>query len=354
MTRARAAAAAVILAAGGAAAQPLVNQGNEGQGFAEAPLPRAWLAPKDNAALTYLRLFMVQPGFMEDFGDQEITPTAVLSDELVEKFASDDVQAWITELLIATELPYCDFGIRLDMGWNTLLPHLGHLRRSARALILDTNRLLESDRPSAFRRLGAVFALARHVCASSDGGGVLIETLVGSAVFSAAAGAVSDLDSNDKITPDEARALLAKLADYDPSDPFGYAASIERERAFVVASIDAVIDLDKPGLALAEDYASATSSTVGVYEGLAALDREGLRDELRRYEEAYEILRAAWGSNDPRAKLENLESLVADGHFGVVSSVFWPSFSRILDSRETIESTLVDVRGKLERIVSGE
>lgn len=345
--------AGLMAAAGSAVGQDgrpsLLDPGQAGR-IEQAPqrVPSA----KENAALTYMRMFLARPeAFENEPEDQDTSLFAPLNEELAGSL--EENQWWIEQLLVATSMERCDFGIRIDMGWETIIPHAGYMRNAARILAYDANRLFETDPNESIERVAGTLGMSRHMVSAGEGQ-VLIEVLVGLAIGALAEAQITELLEAGEMRHSWAKRFLAEFEKFDDEDPYGYRSGLRQERRFAIATIERWFGHENPGQKLADEMLESWGDTsMEASESMRALrdmTEADLVQELQRYDEAFLILESSWDDDDAMTKLQNLERVIGDGHFGVVARLLWPSYSSIVEVRMRKEADREELIRRLRQV----
>jgi hypothetical protein len=267
--------------------------------------------------------------------EEQPTPTFGVSVALAE------LQPEIIQIVEAAEADGCDWGIDWSGGWETLLPHLGHLRRSCQLLRADARRLAAAGMTEdSVRRVEAIF----EISADSYENPVLISSLVGVACASVAVGEVEHMVAAKTLTPAGKTRLLAALKGVDTG--FGILESIERERVIVDEWL-----LEKfpgeDGPAQLAEYMREWSDEQ-FYDAVVAMTPAELRASVDRASDAYDEIVAMWNTDNAAEKLAEFAKQVEAGERGVIARSFLPSVGRVHDSQEKIKAQIAQAIERLE------
>lgn len=275
-----------------------------------------------NAALYYWRAFYtLDRDFQRESGD--LLPTDRAPDwkpdaGTVAKLNANG--AFIRELLVATRIDRCDFGIAYEEGFMALLPHLGLMRSSGRILVLDARRLMaEGDADGAAERLAGVIRMGVHI--RNDN--VLISALVSMAVTSLAAGEAEVLAGSGKLTAAGRDTILGALQPLNQADGFGVKRCLEMERNITVDYLRQRLTGPEAGKKLLEMGLVEVSPETK--EELSGLDEAAVRADLEKVDTFYKELLRDWDDADYAARLRGLESRLEKGEFGVLAKLMVPS-----------------------------
>src|SRR6185503_1674624 len=143
-------------------------------------------------------------------------------------------QELVEGLIKASVFEGCDWGVAYDEGVGALLPHLGHLRMSARVLAADARRMLAAGKgDEAARRVAAMFRMGAHACPDR----IIISSLVGIAMVQIAADEAQVLAASGKLTEAGRAEILAALARCGGADQFQMKAALDTERRVMLGWI---------------------------------------------------------------------------------------------------------------------
>jgi hypothetical protein len=169
------------------------------------PLVEPAIAPhvdaRPNAAIEYAR---IDAAMGEGFFDPLVNvSTRTPPDASESKFLAGQ-QELVRQIIAASRIERCDFGVDRTQGLNTPMPHLAGVRHCAQLLQYDAHRMISSPTGAAeaTERLAALFRVARH--AGSDP--MIIPRLVSMACLSIGEQSLSMW--NDRIRDKKQRAML--------------------------------------------------------------------------------------------------------------------------------------------------
>lgn len=311
-------------------------------------LKQVGFAPPGNAALVYLRLFMT---------DKQIEPLQVmladvdgakpLDPALISKLES--VQDYVEQLLRATRIKECDFGVDYEQGYLALLPHLGYVRKNARLLAADAQRLLAAgDEDGVEARLTAVFRLGEHMRTDR----ILISSLVSIAIEELGASRIGTWLDQGKISARLAGRLVALLETVDVKDPGNLTGAMRGERAMFRASMARTLASDDPGHELAE-FVSLAASGQDIAALLEAMTPGELKGQIEQAEKAFAAMEAAWQAEDPKKALAEATSRVNNMEFGVLATAFLPSVEKSKSAELKLREKLVSLKERLKATAEG-
>lgn len=314
LARALIVAAAVGAGSLGASAMPAGS-------FANAP------ARQDgrNAALYYWRAFYsVDRDFQREVGEAippsrtvDWRPPAALAQK------TNENQSYINELLVATRIDKCDFGIAYEEGFMALLPHLGLMRAGTRILVVDARRLMDKgDWDGAAERVAAMYRMAVHLKNDS----VLISSLVAAAIGANGNTEVEALVASGHLTPASRDAILGALQPLNQADGYGVKRCIETERTMALDYLRRTMKGPEAGKKLLE--MGILEADAELKEKIKVMDEAALMAELDKVEPYYAGLLAAWDANDYQAKFKELEQKIERGDFGLIAQLIVPAMSK--------------------------
>jgi hypothetical protein len=187
---------------------------------------------RPNAAPEYARIHAAMgPGFFDPLVN---VSTRTPPDASESKFLAGQ-QDLIRQIIAASRIERCDFGVERTQGLNIPMPHLTAVRHCAQLLQYDAHRMIGSltGAAEATERLAALFRVARH--AGSDP--MIIPRLVSMACLSIGEQSLSMW--NDRIRDKKQRAmLLAELQAVRASGLFEMREVLARELAATRQTIE--------------------------------------------------------------------------------------------------------------------
>jgi hypothetical protein len=194
-------------------------------------------------------------------------------------------KADIDELIAATRLPDCDFGVNV-VDWETPMPHLPKVRKLYKLLDADAKRCLAEANPvAAGARAAAVLRMAHHLTLHSH---IIMEVLVAESM---ADGTIKLLNEriDPGMLPDQVRAEVKDaLASLDTPD-------LLNSKQTVLADLDLAVRSLRAGK-LSKDLEGNTFSQA---------DQDRAATEV---EAAIKKLPGAWDGPDPQSALAGLSS----------------------------------------------
>lgn len=292
------------------------------------PVPPNLAAGRENAALAYYRAWellsredskLVGENFTNEkgwFPNEEVTSVLVSNQRVIE------------QLLRASEIPECDWGIRYEDGIHTLLPHLGRLRQTVRWFVADARRLVrDGDISGAARRIaGGV-----RICNQTRFDRYLISTLVGAAVQSLCAGATDNLFAEGVMTPEAARIIHTAFKTLDADALFHGDAWIRTEEWMSTEWTKQQYKGPNAGaefMRLFDELAIDPVKSDPSFVPLRTMTQEQLHAEIDRMKPFYAEARGVWNLPDAMKQLEKLHENVQSGQYGLVARGLVPSLTK--------------------------
>ena len=308
-----------------------------------------------NAAWVYIKAWDTLPTDQEKrvkFGEA-VTERPKVGEKLTkaqrEQLAAH--AAFIEGVVAASSMEQCDWGPRFEDGLMCLLPHLGQLRNSARALALDARRLAEDGNGTlAAERVAAMFRMSEHACNDT----VIISTLVGVAIGNFASTVTDELHKQGDLTPAGARTIRAALRRVVTKDLYRTGEALETERRLVIDWLRRECRGPDAGKFLVRHLSLLGSMReVGIdpREQVFFMDEAKLAGEFDRAERFYDLVKLAWNRPNALAALQELELEAAEGQHGLVTAAVAASFSRVRYSTEHARRTFARLDRTLSEII---
>jgi hypothetical protein len=259
-------------------------------------------------------------------------------------FANIPQQA-IRAFLRGSQMPCCEFYIARDEGIYAVLPHLGQIRAVARVVRLDARgQLAQGNVEAAAERVAALLRLSTQTGRDQ----LLISSLVGVAIAVLAHDEAQLILTGGRDTP-EARRILQAAIEAIPEDPFHFRPTIGSERDWMLVWMGCKFTGKDAGLKLMTELGElgsgwAPSNTPQeIVIGIAMLDEEGLRREIKLLEGYYTEVARVWDGPEAVARLEELNERATRGEFGMLFP-FSASFAKAKASEERAEAALERTR----------
>lgn len=284
----------------------------------------------DNAALKYLAAWLeMSPELATAAKDALDNPGETWQEGSKVVALLESNQAFVRAIVAAAAIPDCDFELRYQDGFDLALPHLSRMRDSARILCADARRCAQAGQiDDAVQRIQAVYRMAAH--ASNDR--VLISSLVGVAMASAAHAQVTHLHEAGVLAPAHVQAILAELQRINLEDPYNVRGSIAMER-------DIARDWLKrkfTGAGAARDFLAQMTAwdpdQPSEDPELTSMNQDAFYAQVDRASEYYDELLAVWGDEDAQEKLAALNERLEAGEFGRVAMYMVPALGKLRES----------------------
>jgi hypothetical protein len=133
----------------------------------------AHTADPQNAALLYYQAFLLsQPGTDNDDKLADVMENNIEPNETIIKYIDDIINKNKEAIRLATEasnLQYCDWGLKYSDGFSMELPYLTHIKFLTRIMLSDARILsLRGDYKTALEKCLIVQRMARHSGATTD------------------------------------------------------------------------------------------------------------------------------------------------------------------------------------------
>jgi hypothetical protein len=245
-----------------------------------------------------------------------------------------------------------DFGLDWTQGFELAMPHLGQLRSIAKLTSVDAQiRLADGDAAGAADRIASLYRSAAH--AGDDG--ILISSLVGSAIFSLADDLAGSGFDRAQFGPAEAEIMLAPLRGYDASDPMKMIDALAGERWSVVEWLG-----ERFGAQADRQQLVAEMGWLMDEEGdaaqLAAMTDEEFAADVARYDAMMDRVVEAF-TTEPRdagrAALDALAKELESDQHGLLAKVLTPALAVIFDRMWAVRDKVAQRRALLEDIARG-
>lgn len=276
---------------------------------------------RQNAALLYFQAWQSVP---------QATLERVVNERADAKVLLEH-EALVAGLLRAAETEHCDWGLQYQQGLKALVPHVGLMRKTARIIAADAERLMKAEAKDAgevSRRLGALVRMSNQLRVDR----ILISTLVGIAI-NRLAGATIDPWLDDGTLPMEtAQACLNAYRSLPKDDPFGVELGIAGERDWLLSWVRSTYKGEHAGREFADEMASFVDVTAAgpvAKQRLEELDEAEFAAELERLAPYYGAALKAWNEADASARLESLAEKVTRGEFGSAAPFLAPSLGTV-------------------------
>lgn len=290
------------------------------------------LAPTsvENAALLYYRYWIMggerirtsMENWSNDPGwrpDEEMSASLEQEQEMIQGF------------LKAATVERADWGIEYEAGIGALLPHLGKLRFSARILSADARRLLDAGDPDAAAlRIAAIYRMCNHVREDR----VLISALVGTALVSYAHKEVEEIIAADMLTAEGRDLILSAMESIPQDDIGGVRGAIVGERDIFLDWVRRTFTGPAAGARFVREVGSLTSDDLKPVDriALSLMNGDALDQDVDKASRYYDDITAIWDLPDALDRIQQLEEIVRNGHFGIVGKILLPAFGKAWES----------------------
>ncbi len=309
------------------------------------PRPREMVG-KQNAALLYYRAW---DGVDFRLFDQvhktcRHEPGAVLPAASVTVL--EEHQKFINAVLLASETPDCDWGVAHEEGPNALLPHLGHLRSTARFLGVDARRLAAAgDSVGAAKRLRAIVRMSTQTRTDR----CLISSLVSATLNQYAMVVTRNMMAEGSLAPEAAHIVLAAFRAL-PEDPFAFKECMQTERQMGIEWAREHFTGPDAGKQLAQMYL-ADADTAEVKGQIEAMDETAMNADLDLMSRYYDELEKHWGQPGKEKEIGALEERLLKGEFGVIVRATAPALAKANRSNLGILASVENVVRELQAYI---
>jgi len=319
-----------------------------GQSLAQGVMPAAPKQVADpNAALVYWPAWsQITPDLGEKLRAIDwakvgaSTGESALPQPYRDAAAMDTLFTVTDELVRASKFARCDFEIRYDDGFMALLPHLGKAREGARLLRLAAHeRLVQGNPDAAVAYIGAMVRGAAQIA----GDRVLISSLVGFVMGTAACEEATTILESGRLTAAGRDEMLAALRSLDTPDPMNIRATLAFEGEVIPGYLARTYRGPKSGDEVASLLRALNVPGPGsekAFDQIAALDEAGLKAQLDLVRKVYAETFTAWDLDGDASKLRALTERTAAGEFGPLAAILCPSLERAFGSAQKFRSTL--------------
>jgi hypothetical protein len=296
-----------------------------------------------NAALEYWKIWETMDSELVDlvFDAEEAKGSEEGSSALD---ALLQLQPEIQSLIRASEMPLCDWQIDYSAGFETVLPHLGKVRVSAKLLNADARRLIDEDEiEAASVRAVAIFGIASHV--NEDN--FLIGSLVSMVVADLGCTLVDEILDTGKSTPADRDMMLAALNQFERVDPFYVADAIALEREIAVDWIKREFTgEDAREVSELIEYVTGNDALSENHPFVDYSDEDLVRD-LDKLSAAYDALLGVWNADDVLDQFDAIHDRVRAGEFGELAKVLLPALGSVRQRSSGMDATLKSTRNRL-------
>lgn len=295
----------------------------------------------ENAALSYYRAWALMgdtPQKLIETGKDEIKLTPQAPGQLAR--LDDSIQI----LIRAAETGVADWGVDYEDGPNTLLPHLGSLRHSARVMAAAA---LQHGEHGALDQASECLATLHRMGVDSASGDHLISSLVGIAIGNLGVELTNQMIDDGMIDGAGARVVLEAIRSDGRSDRYRMRDAIVGEWRMMSEYIVKHAPEQDAGAWLLDDALLTDDS--GPSKTIREMDRSALVRELGGLAEYHSDLLSAWDAQSME-KLERAEARVQSGSYGALTEIMGATLLRTFSSDEQSREQLDELIERLEGI----
>ncbi|MFG0246103.1 MAG: hypothetical protein ACF8MF_08665 [Phycisphaerales bacterium JB052] len=295
----------------------------------------------DNAALEYYRAWALMgdtPEELIETGKDEIKLTPQAPGQLARL---DDS---ILILIRASDAGVADWGVDYEDGPNTLLPHLGSLRRSARVMAAAALQHGEHGAPD---QAAECLAALHRMGVDSASGDHLISSLVGIAIGNLGVELTNQMIDEGMIDAAGARVVLQAIRGDGLSDRYRMRDAIVGEWRMIAEFLLSRAPEKGAGAWLLETVQIEPDDTHT--QRIAEMDRSALMGEMGGWSMFFSDVLAAWDTND-RGELTSVVERLRGDSYGTLAYVIAPSVSRAIESSRQSEKDFDRLIDRLEEI----
>jgi len=313
---------------------------------------------RNNSALLYREIF----GAMIEAGDADDEDWELFWSERERRPGPSSYRSEAAERLLernaeilrmahdATRRRYTDFGLNIEDGFLTPLPHLGPMRQLSRLMELEANNHRANGRLA--RSAEALSSLLR-LSSQTASDGMTINSLVGIATMNSAFDSLEEALARGEFDAAGATIMLDGFDAEDP-DPFNIGIAVASEFEHLERTI---VGMEETGTEFAEmfDWSGDTAEDSGV-GGVRDMDRDAILAGLDACEEGFRLGVQAMEEGDPeraRRLVRELEDGIDDGRYGPLASLVMPSYGLLLETKIRANEHRIRYDGILRQIASG-
>ncbi|GAB5496392.1 MAG: hypothetical protein Phyf2KO_14720 [Phycisphaerales bacterium] len=341
----------LAFAAGLAIAAPAFGQWTDRRdpavgGSPEIPLTEG----RFNAALQYHAAWMLLEPVLEynDFTSDELEALdeGILPAHYAELLETN--QDRIEQIIDASRLAECDFGLNYEQGIETLIPQLAVMRSSAKLLVNDARRLKDSDLDATAERIAATIRIGEHASQTRT----VIGSLVGIAITELARTETTKLLDENKLSIGQAKLIDAALDRVLVEDPFFSLGSVRTEAAMMTRWIKHEFSDENAGEQFVDVFviAGAEGHEDELEHELKGMDGDALGKMTEKAAVGYEDLIEAWQAEDPRAAMGRVEQKLIEGGYGPVAQLVMPALGNFRNRLDESEQGLTQLRERLNAV----
>lgn len=305
------------------------------------------VAREKNAALEYMTIRdLFDAKFLQHTVSEQYQSEATWVPSEQFTILLEENQPLIRRLIEASRLPDCDFGIRYEDGFDTLLPHLGNMRQFARLLASDARRLAVSGRTDdAAIRLITCIRMSAHLTKDR----ILISSLVSIAINTLALNQAEIIAHSYGMSDSSRKQIITAARSLLTDDPFSTRACLQVEKQMALTSIKPLIEGkgDQAGRELAKHLKNWQLGD-DVLKLVEPLNEEQLNEQVDLLIRYYASLNDAWVAKDAAERLKQLEDRLTTGDFGLLVKHLAPAITKCRISTDKAVKDIHDITALLE------
>ena len=279
-------------------------------------------------------------------------PNAPITDEF--RLALARVQPVLRLAHRGAKQGYSDFDLDYAQGVDLLLPHLQSMRGITLAMRSDgLVRLRDGDSAGAAAAVASIYRMGGHL--SSDR--IIISSMVGQAIFSAADVAAQVGVDRAAFTPDDSATMMEALRDFSDTDPFEYVEAIAMEQEIMIGWMAENYAGEGGRDQLSVDFGLFGEGAAEQNEHLAAMTEEEFFGSLDQVDQLMNRVIEAFSDPDQdtgRAAMAKITEEISAGEHGVLAKVMVPAYNKVFDKMHMAEQRLADRRASLALLMTGE
>jgi hypothetical protein len=203
---------------------------------------------------------------------------------------------------------------------------------------------------AAAERVAAIL----HMSEQTRTDGVLISTLVGAAICEAGLALTEEMIKRGELNPARARMILAAEKAVKRDDLFGISESLANEKAMSVDWPKQHYRGEHAGWLLMREMGMSGLHTELGHSFVVGLNEQQMAADLDRFARYFDAVSAAWRKPDNVVLLDELNTEVMEGQYGVIAMTMAPSMEKVARSIDKTRADLERVAAALEGIVHSE
>ncbi len=249
---------------------------------------------------------------------------------------------------------YSDFDLDYTQGIDLRLPHLQVMRGITLAMRSDALvRLRDGDSAGAAAAVASLYRMSGHL----NGDRIIISSLVGQALFSAADVAAQVGMDGAAFTADDSATMMEALRDFSNTDPFEYVEALAMEQEIMIGWMAEKYVGEGGREQLAVDFGLNDEDAAERNEQLAAMTEEEFSESLDQVDQLMNRVIEAFSDPDQdagRAAMAKITEELEAGEHGIMAMVMVPAYNKIFDKMHMAEQRLADRRASLALLMTGE